>query len=253
MINAEQESSFCEFSRWDSSIPSGFRQSRGEIGDLYLAPSKNGYCPAILPTHDSGGSTVTNNAIATEPVATSVLDKILTAQIAVAWAGESGEESRLRWWATDFCSEYGGEDLLRQILPQSWAWATIQSVREAARRADAKLRSDVHDEDVVLSLFNLGFALNERLEERFQSLKRQGLQLTEALPGLTGIVDVPWNLESFGDWVSGHGKVTTETLPTGRRIRGNVPDSAGLMVDKLVAGLLPFAETYPMPHYRREL
>ena len=54
---------FAKLARWDSSIPSGFRQSRGEIGDLYLAPSKNGYCPAILPTHDSGGSTVTNNAI----------------------------------------------------------------------------------------------------------------------------------------------------------------------------------------------
>jgi hypothetical protein len=201
----------------------------------------------------AGGVAVANDATLTEQIATSVLDKILTAQIAVAWAGESGEESRLRWWATDFCSEYGGEDLLRQILPQSWAWATIQSVREAARRADAKLRSDVHDEDVVLSLFNLGFALNERLEERFQTLKRQGLQPTDALPALKGSIDVPWNLESFGDWVSGHGKVTTETLPTGRRIRGNVPDSAELMVDKLVAGLLPFAETYPMPHYRREL
>lgn len=49
----------------------------------------------------------------------SVLDKILVAQVSVGWAGESGEEKRLGWWATDFCSEFGGEDLFRQMLPQS--------------------------------------------------------------------------------------------------------------------------------------
>ena len=134
-------------------------------------------------------------------IATSVLDKILTAQIAVAWAGESQGERRLGWWATDFCSEDGGEYLYRQILPQSWKWATLQSVIEAARRADARLRSDVHDEDVVLSLFNLGFALNERLEERFQALKRQGQEPVEALPGLNGIIEIPWTSSSFKDWV----------------------------------------------------
>ena len=196
---------------------------------------------------------MTTNIIANEPIATSLLDSILSAQIVVAWAGESGEEKRLGWWPTDFCSEFGGEDLFRQMLPHSWAWATLQSVREAARRADARLRSDVHDEDVVLSLFNLGFSLNERLEERLQSLKRTGQPPTDALPGLKGIIDVPWNLESFKDWVSGHGKVTSETLPTGRRIRGSIPDSPELMVEKLVAGLLPLSDSYPMPHYRREL
>lgn len=186
-------------------------------------------------------------------IATSVLDRILTAQFAVAWAGESGEDKRLGWWATDFCSEFGGEDLFRQMLPQSWAWATLQTVREAARRADARLRSDVHDEDVVLSLFNLGFALDERLEERLQTLKRQGHAPLDALPGLKGIIDLPWNQDSFKDWVSGHGKVTSENLPTGRRIRGTVPESPELMVEKLIAGLLPFSDSYPMPHYRREL
>ena len=196
---------------------------------------------------------MTTNIVANEPIVTSLLDEILSAQIVVAWAGESGEEKRLGWWPTDFCSEFGGEHLFRQMLPHSWAWATLQSVREAARRADAKLRSDVHDEDVVLSLFNLGFSLNERLEERLQSLKRLGQTPTVALPGLKGIIDVPWNLESFKDWASGHGKVTFETLPTGRRIRGSIPDSPELMVEKLVAGLLPLPNSYPMPHYRREL
>lgn len=187
-----------------------------------------------------------------EPIATSVLDRILSAQIAVAWAGEKGEEARLGWWATDFCSEFGGEDLYRQMLPHSWAWATLQSVREAARRADARLRSGVHDEDVVLSLYNLGFTLNERLEERFQSLKRSGQLPQDALPALSGLIGVVWDHESFKDWVGGHGKVTFEALPTGRRIRGSIPESAELLVEKLIAGLLPLPDSYPMPHYRRE-
>src|SRR5688572_8855707 len=32
------------------------------------------------------------------PIATSSLDYALTAQLVVAWAGETGEEGRLRWW-----------------------------------------------------------------------------------------------------------------------------------------------------------
>ena len=37
-----------------------------------------------------------------------LLDHILCAQFAVAWAGESGEEGRLGWWKTDLTSEFGG-------------------------------------------------------------------------------------------------------------------------------------------------
>jgi hypothetical protein len=65
------------------------------------------------------------------------LDFALTAQLVVAWAGESGEEQRLGWWRTDLASEFGGEDLFRRLLPNSWPWATLQAVREAARRRDA--------------------------------------------------------------------------------------------------------------------
>ena len=35
------------------------------------------------------------------PIPNSTLDQILTAQLIVAWAGESGEEPRLKWWRTD--------------------------------------------------------------------------------------------------------------------------------------------------------
>ena len=63
--------------------------------------------------------------------ATTDLDLALTAQIAVAWAGEGGEEPRLSWWQTDLVSEFGGEDLLRRLLPKTYPWAMLQAVREA--------------------------------------------------------------------------------------------------------------------------
>ena len=40
------------------------------------------------------------------PVAEPTLDRILTAQILVGWAGEKGEEPRLGWWRTDLISEF---------------------------------------------------------------------------------------------------------------------------------------------------
>ena len=44
-------------------------------------------------------------------VDTADIDATLTAQLAVAWAGEGGEETRLGWWRSDMVSEYGGEYL----------------------------------------------------------------------------------------------------------------------------------------------
>ena len=43
----------------------------------------------------------------------SEIDLILTAQLAVAWAGEKGEDRRLGWWQTDLVSESGGNDLFK--------------------------------------------------------------------------------------------------------------------------------------------
>ena len=157
------------------------------------------------------------------------------------------------WWRTDFCSEFGGEDLLQQLLPHTWPWATLQSVREAGMRADSQLRTEAHDADVVLSLYNLGFTVNERLDERFQALKKSGQPPTEALPALKDVISAEWNQDNFQNWVKGHGEVTFEKLPTGRRVRGKVPESIELLVHQLIAGLVPFTGDYPMPHFRREL
>lgn len=86
----------------------------------------------------------------------SEIDLILTAQLTVAWAGEKGEEKRLGWWQTDLVSEFGGQDLFKQMMPHTWEWAVLQAAREAARRCDAELRHRDHDPDRILSLFNLG-------------------------------------------------------------------------------------------------
>ena len=62
------------------------------------------------------------------------IDRALTSQLVVAWAGETGEEHRLGWWRSDLVSEYGGVDLFRRLLPSTWRWAVLQGAREAARR-----------------------------------------------------------------------------------------------------------------------
>ena len=52
------------------------------------------------------------------------LDHTLTIQLLVAWAGESGDPPRLGWWRTDMVSEYGGGDLFKRLLPNTWQWAS---------------------------------------------------------------------------------------------------------------------------------
>ena len=181
----------------------------------------------------------------------SVLDQILVLQIVVGWAGESGEEKRLGWWKTDLASEFGGQDLFSRLLPATAAWAVYQGVREAAARRDAELRSQAHDPDEIITLFSFGFALDERLEDRFQFLKRSGATPPEALPNLSSVVSGKWDRDAFEDWAKGHGKASVEKVPVGRRLRGEVPESIELTARNLVAALAPLSDEYSMPHYRR--
>lgn len=184
-------------------------------------------------------------------IALSVLDTILVLQMAVGWAGESGEEKRLGWWKTDLASEYGGQDLFSRLLPATATWAVYQGVREAAARRDAELRSQAHDADELLTLFSFGFALDERLEDRFQFLKRSGATPLEALPELTSVVAGDWDRDAFEDWAKGHGKASVEKVPVGRRLRGDVPESVELAAKNLISALAPLSDEYSMPHYRR--
>jgi hypothetical protein len=185
------------------------------------------------------------------PLPLSEIDFALTAQIVVAWAGEGGEEPRLGWWRSDLVSEFGGEDLFRRLLPHTWEWALLQAVREAARRKDAELRSKDHDPDQILSLFSLGFELDERLEERLGDLKRSGASPRDALPRLHHGIQPTWDRDAFFDWVAGHGTADTTATPAGRLLKGPAPTSLETTVRQLVAALAPPSAAYPVPHFRR--
>lgn len=188
-----------------------------------------------------------------QPVLQSEIDAVLTAQFVISWAGEGGEQPRLSWWRSDFVSEFGGQDLFERILPHTWRWAVLQGAREAARRHDARMRARAQDPDTVLSLFSLGFELNERVDERLRELKGSGADPTEALPGLSDVISATWDRDGFADWVRGHGPVETIATPAGRRIRGESPSTPAEMVRRLVAALDPLADDYPLPHFRRTL
>ncbi|MCA9653655.1 MAG: BREX-6 system BrxE protein [Myxococcales bacterium] len=111
------------------------------------------------------------------------LDAILTVQLAVAWAGESGDdEPRLRWWDTDMVSKYGGLALMEQLTPRTGAWAVLQVALEAARRVDGRSRTRDASPDQLVSLFHLGLPLDELLGDRLREHKGRGLPPTEVLP-----------------------------------------------------------------------
>lgn len=196
----------------------------------------------------------TENAtsFATGPVPISEVDFLLTAQLAVAWAGEGGEEPRLGWWRSDLVSEFGGEDLFKRLLPGTWQWAALQGARAAAIRRDRELRAHDHDPDRVLSLFGLGFETDERVDERLQQLKRSGQDPATALPGLSDAITSTWEATRFADWVIGHGETEFVASPVGRWIKGSPTGTLDLLVRRLVSALYPFSDEYPLPHYRRE-
>ena len=187
-------------------------------------------------------------------VAASDLDLALTAQIAVAWAGEGGEEPRLGWWQTDLVSEFGGEDLLRRLLPKTYPWAILQAVRQAARRKDEALRAKTSDPDQLVTLYRFGFELDEQIDERLQSHKRSGRPPLEALPGLKeglgSTLHGPWDGDQFLPRVGAHGLGQAEATPTGRLLKGVVPAGLDRKVAQLVAALAPLADSYPLPHFR---
>ena len=195
-------------------------------------------------------STVVRNA-GHQAIPVSVLDFILTAQFAVGWAGEAGDDARLGWWRSDLHSEYGGEDLFKRLLPHTWEWAVLQGVREAARRHDAALRAKDHDPDRLLSLFSLGFELEEHVEERLQDLKRSGATPTEALPGLRDVLVSEWSESGFAEWVEAHSATDYAAAPVGRRIKNAPPSSPEALVSQLVSALLPLGSEYPLPHFKR--
>lgn len=178
------------------------------------------------------------------------IDRLLAAQLAVAWAGESGEEPRLGWWRTDMIAEFGGEDLFKRLLPHTWDWAALQAAREAARRRDAELRARANDPDRLVSLFHFGFSIDERVEERLLEHKASGAAPPVALPAIEGLLTEHWNADVFTHWVEERAASEHRATPVGRQVKAD-PADLETAVSRLLGSLLPLQRDYPLPYIER--
>ena len=179
-----------------------------------------------------------------------VLDQILTLQLAVGWAGESKTDPpRLGWWNTGLNDEFGGIDLFKRLTPRTWQWAVLESARAAARKVDAEARAQAADADQLVSLFRLGFEIDEQIDDRLAELKRTSNNPGEALPELTRVIGT-WDANKFKDWLVGLGSPDVVSSSIGRRVKGELPDDPVAAARALVAALAPIAERYSSPHFK---
>ena len=177
------------------------------------------------------------------------LDQILTLQLLVAWAGEAdAAPPRLGWWRTAMADEFGGEDLFQRLMPHTFRWAVLEAARLAAKRVDARARERTADADQLVSLFRFGFALDEQLDDRLAELKRSGSTPLQALPGLkaTGT----WEQAAFEAWLKDLPAADHTNSPTGRRLKGSIPEDPVLAARQLCSALRPLTDSYSAPHYR---
>ena len=184
------------------------------------------------------------------------IDSLLSAQLIVAWAGEKGDaedpaSQRLGWWQTNLVGE-GAEYDLKELLPNTWRWAMLQAVRHAAKIHDASVRAKDHDPDRLLTLYSLGFEIDEKVDERLAQFKQNSKAIEEVLPDVASLINGGWSLDRFTAWVAKHGKESTTTVPAGRRLKGKPPEQFQTLLGKLIAGLAPLADTYPMPHFKQD-
>ncbi|MDH5674433.1 MAG: BREX-6 system BrxE protein [Myxococcales bacterium] len=180
----------------------------------------------------------------------SKLDAILELQLIAAWAGEAiSDPPRLGWWRTGMVDEFGGEDLLRRLAPNTWRWSVFEAARAAARRVDDAARSSSEDADHLISLFRLGFDLDEKLDDRLRELKHLGKPPAEVFPELAKRTSA-WDPGAFDAWLAQRGEASYTNTATGRRLKGERPDDAAEAAAQLAAALRPLSERYPLPHYR---
>ncbi len=182
---------------------------------------------------------------------TEALDRILTLQLAMSWAGEGKTDPpRLGWWRTALGDEFGGEDLFKRLAPRTWRWAVLEAARAAARKIDLEARSQAAEEDQLVSLFHLGFSLDEELEDRLAELKRSISDPGEALPELGRVLGT-WTPDAFKRWLCELGRVDVAPSSIGRRLKGEPPADPVALAGALAAAMVPFSERYPAPHFKR--
>ncbi len=178
------------------------------------------------------------------------LDEILALQLAIAWAGEADTDPRrLGWWRTAMCDEYGGQDLLKRLTPKTWEWAALESARAAARRVDDRARNRAEDPDHLLTLYRLGFEIDEQLDARLLELKQGGVSPGTALPKLAAIYQ-SWSADTLTHWLGELGESGYSATAIGRRLKGSAPNDRCEVAKKLAAALLPLDTDYVLPHFR---
>lgn len=188
------------------------------------------------------------------------LDAILELQLSVAWAGEGKTDpARLGWWRTAFGDEFAGEDLLSRLAPKTWRWAVLDGARQAAQRVDARARQQAEDADHLLSLFRLGFEVDEQLDDRLRALK-QGPAPAEMFPRLQALQEAyaPDDyspqafVEAFAKFLAECGAAGSEytATPLGRRLKAELPEQPLERARALSGALCPLVEQYPLPHFR---
>ncbi|HEY4014312.1 MAG TPA: BREX-6 system BrxE protein [Polyangiaceae bacterium] len=179
------------------------------------------------------------------------LDAILALQVTLAWAGEGRcSPKRLGWWDTDLINQDGGGDFFARLLPQTHQWASLEAVREAARRSDAKARGKMADPDKMRTIYFLGFELDEQLGDRLAAHKRTARQPAEALPLPIPLTE-DFSREKLISLLHG-ADVAFSTVPNGRELKGKRPDAPDVLVSRLAAALVPLADQYPLPFFRLE-
>ncbi len=184
-----------------------------------------------------------------EPLMDATLDAILATQLTVAWAGEGrSHPRRLGWWDTDLVDPNGGGDLFSRLLPQTAAWASLEAVREAARRVDARARGAMAAPDKLRSIFFLGFELDEQLSDRLAALKVGGKAPADALR-LPIALGATFDRQAVSDALGGRSAATFAVVPGGRLLAGAPPAAPNALVAQLAAALVPLAEQYPLPFY----
>lgn len=187
------------------------------------------------------------------PPTDTTLDAILAMQLTIAWAGERPRPPgvpRLGWWDTDLIDDGAGGNLFFRLLPQTHAWASLEAVREAARRTDEKARKKMADPDKMRTLFFLGFELDEQLGDRLSALKRGGRAPSDAVA-----LPLPLSIEFSKDKLTAAlqgGDAAFTVVPGARQLKGAVPAEPDVMVRRLAASLVPLADQYPLPFYKLE-
>lgn len=202
------------------------------------------------PTLDTDGKQINLYTLYMQPEID--VDHILELQLGVAWAAESvTDESgrRLRWWRTEMTDEDGGVDLMRRLAPRTWKWAVVESARAAAIRVDEAAHENTEDADNILSLYRLGFEVDEHLSERVADLKQGSASPEEHFPRLAELMR-DGSPQRFAAWVGQADAGAFTTTATGRRLRVTRPDNLATAASLRAAALVPVGPAYPLPHFR---